>query len=113
MSDPDILNLKAILAAAQLIRSFVKGIDAKIFANDVMRQKVVNGQIWLMSAAAKRISETFKKDHPRIPWEQLSQMGESVLRSPEGDNPNAVFQFARKSVPELILMISGLTPTHK
>ena len=113
MSDQDIENVGAILAAAQLIRSFVKGIDAPAFAKDVMRQRAVNGQVWAMAAAAKRISGDFKNKHPRIPWEEITGMGELVLRSGEGGVPHAVFQFAKKFVPELILMVYGLVPKNK
>ncbi len=113
MPDQDIENVGAMLAAAQHIRSFVKGIDAETFANDVMRQKAVQGQIWLLSAAAKRVSERFKNHHSRIPWETLSRMGDSVVRSGDRGDTHTVFLFARKSVPELILMISGLVPKHE
>jgi uncharacterized protein with HEPN domain len=111
MWDEDIRNVSEILAAAQLVRSFVKGIEAPAYTKDVMRQKAVNGQIWVMAAAAKRVSEKFKSEHSRIPWEDIIRMGELVLRSGEGVAPHTVFHYARKSVPELILMISGLV--HK
>ena len=108
MSDQDLDNLSEILRAAQLIRSFMKGIDAHAFSQDVMRRKAVGGQIILLAAAGKRISSTFKGKHSTIPWEHISNIGEAVLRSRDDRDPSYVYSFAKKSIPELILMISGL-----
>lgn len=106
-------NLREILKSAHLIRSFVKGIDAQAFVQDIMRHKAVCGQIIRMAAAARRVSEGFKNEHPMIPWENIAAMGESVLRFRERGEPHHVFAFAKKSVPELILMISGIAPRNE
>ncbi len=110
MSDTQIdrAHLQAVLDDAQLVRAFVRQTPLDFFVHDLMRRNAVTSRIIGMAGNARRISDDFKNRHSDLPWQEIADMGEALLRAPESVSPEAIWKFARSLVPQLILQADGL-----
>ena len=108
MPSSDISHLAEMLEAAQNIRSFIREAKRDSFAMDLIRLRAISGQIIKMAGLAKGISIEFKNDHPDIDWDTIIESGDYLVRGPDRANPNLMWDYARRFVPELILKISSL-----
>ena len=109
MPSSDFSHLSELLEAAQNIRSFVREAKRDSFVFDLVRRRAVSGQMIRMAGLVKLISSEFKDKHPDIPWKNIIDIGDYLVRAPDRADPDIMWNHARKFVPELILKISALT----
>ena len=64
----DNASLLDISRAAELILSFVDGVDRADFDTDVKTQSAVIHQLLVLGEAASRLSQEFRATRPDIPW---------------------------------------------
>ncbi len=57
-----------VLNAAQLAADFAQGIDVQTFPEDLKTQSAVIHQLLILGEAVKRLSPTFRNEHPELPW---------------------------------------------
>ena len=60
-----------------------------------------------IAEAAGRLSETFRKAHPDVPWTRIIEMG-NRLQDPL--RLDAVLRFVQKDLPDVIRALEGLLP---
>ena len=106
----DAAYLWDILQAAQLIRSFVEGMDESAFATDLKTQSAVIHQIEIIGEAVKRLSDGFRKKHPAIPWKEMAGMRDVLIHMYDEVNLARVWKVCTESVPELIAYLEGFVP---
>jgi uncharacterized protein with HEPN domain len=73
------LALYHILAAIEHFRSIVGTDDAVQIGTDLTRRYAAERCVEIISEASRRIPETWKAEHPTIPWVDIAGIG-SVLR---------------------------------
>ncbi|MBO1348950.1 MAG: DUF86 domain-containing protein [Hormoscilla sp. GUM202] len=110
MPSNDLSYLVDILAAAQLVRSFVEGADPDMFETDMMRNSAVIRQLEIIGEATKRISEEFRTNHPEISWRQMAGMRDVLIHDYDDVDLHEVWNVATISIPELIEQIEPLVP---
>jgi uncharacterized protein with HEPN domain len=106
MTSSDASNIAEILRAADLVLSFVRGIDKERFALDLLRRKAVTGRIIAMAGSAKGVSEVFRSGHPEIGWDRVIAMGDQLIRGSEDANPESVWTFATEFLPDIIARLT-------
>jgi uncharacterized protein with HEPN domain len=111
MTSSDAAHLKEMLDDAQLIRSFVREANKAGFSSDLMRRQAVVGRIISMAGSAKRLSKEFRAEHPDIPVEMAIWMGDALVRQAETAHADALWEFAKLFVPELILKVRKFIQT--
>lgn len=110
MTPSDAAHLREILKDAQLIGSFVKEANKASFPSDLVRRQAVIGRIISMGGSAKRLSRAFRAEHPDIPVEVVIRMGDELIRQAEKVPSEALWNFAKVFVSELILRVGKLVP---
>ncbi len=66
-------------AAARRITGFVRGFTFEQFVEDERTWSAVLYQISVIGEAVKRLSESFRAQHPSIPWPQMAGMRNKVI----------------------------------
>lgn len=113
MASRDLVYLLDILEAAQLVQSFIEGVDREMFEEDLMRQSAVMRQIEIMGEATKRLSEEFRANHPAIPWRNIAGMRDILIHAYNHVDLDEVWNAAIHSIPTLIRQIQILIPPEK
>ena len=106
----DDTTLVDMVAAARLIRQFVEGVDEAEFNCDLMRQAAVMREVEIIGEAAKRMSATFKHEHPEIPWRKMAGMRDLLIHVYDHVDLSELWNVAQVEIPDLLAKIEPLTP---
>ena len=108
MSPRDLDYVVDILAAAHLIQSFLVGRDRDVFGTDLMCQSAVIRQLEIIGEATKRLSATFRGDHPEIPWRQMAGMRDILIHAYDAVDIDEVWNVATQAIPRLVVQLELL-----
>jgi uncharacterized protein with HEPN domain len=109
----DLTYLTDILQAARLLKTFVEGLTIRIFLEDPLRQSAVVRQLEIIGEATKRLSETFRTNHPEIPWRKMAGIRDVLIHAYDHVDFELVWETAVKDIPDLIAMIEPLVPPEE
>jgi len=99
-----------IAEAGRAIEEFIAGLDRAAFLEDRKTQSAVLHQILILGEAAKRVTDTYRHDHPDIPWRQMAGMRDVVIHAYDSVDLDEVWNTATGDVPELLAQIRPLLP---
>jgi len=106
----DAAYLWDILDSAETILKFTSGSNYNSYLKDRKLQLAVERCIEIIGEAAKNISETFKKEHPEIPW-RLMIAQRNVIAHEYGEiKQERMWALVETRVSELIELIKPLLP---
>jgi uncharacterized protein with HEPN domain len=108
--DRDAVTLLDILSAAKLALQFVEGMNEAQFMEDAKTQAAVTRQVEILGEAAKRLSLTFKDDHPEIPWRDIGGMRDVLIHVYDNVDLDELWSVTQVSIPELIRLVEPLAP---
>lgn len=92
------------------VLEFTRGVSFESYAIDSMRRMAVERGLEVLGEAAKRISASFKAEHPEIPWHSLVGL-RNVLSHDYGEiDQHRIWEIATKNTPELIGALRPLVP---
>ena len=97
-----------ILSAARLIRMFLMDRERDGFETDLMCQSAVIRQLEIIGEATKRLSITFKANHPDIPWQKMAGMRDILIHAYDAVDLNEVWNASTQSIPQLIQQLEPL-----
>ena len=99
-----------MLDAAQAIAEFVHGKTYHDYETNRMLRSAVERNIEIIGEAARRISETTQKKHPKIPWRSI--IGQRNFWAHEYDEilHEAIWKLAINRIPELVNMLIEIMP---
>lgn len=99
-----------MLAAAKLIREFVKGVDESSYRTNPLVQSAVERQVEIIGEAANRVSRKFCAANPDIPWRKIVAQ-RNVLAHEYGEiDERRIWELATRNIPELIAKLEPLLP---
>lgn len=99
-----------ILKAVQLIEEFVVGMDQQAFDGDLKTQSAVIRQLEIIGEATKRLSDTFRTQHPDIPWRQMAGMRDVLIHAYDHVDIDEVWNVVQQALPDVAARIQPLLP---
>lgn len=100
-----------IVEASKFIRKFIQGMTKKTFLKDVKTQSAVLHQLMVIGEAVKRLSSSFCKEHPKIPWSLIAGMRDKLIHAYDVVDFDEVWKTAKKDIPALYKYLSPLLPS--
>ena len=100
--------LRDILDAINHIEEYLAGVTLEAFQADRMRQDAVVRQIGIVGEASRKLSETFRRDHPGVPWSDAIGMRHKVLHDYFEVDCQTVWDTAREDLPDLRERVTSL-----
>ena len=76
-------HLWDMLEAARAILQYTQGFSLDAYLKDGKTRSAVERQLEILGEAARRVSETFQRAHPEIPWQRIMAQ-RNVLRQKRG-----------------------------
>ncbi len=101
MKKDNLVFLKHILDAINLIEEYLKDKEFQEFTNNHMLQDAVIREIEIIGEATKNLAEDFKNKYPEIPWRQIAGMRDKLIHGYFGVDLDAVWDTATTDVPSL------------
>jgi len=101
MKKDNLVFLKHILDAINLIEEYLKDKEFLEFTNNHMLQDAVIREIEIIGEATKNLAEDFKNKYPEIPWRQIAGMRDKLIHGYFGVDLDAVWDTATTDVPSL------------
>lgn len=99
-----------MLNAARLILAFSEGVDRASFEQDIMRQDAILRRITIIGEATRRLDETFKAQHPAIPWAKIAGMRNRLIHEYAEVDLDLVWDVIQNDIPALIGWLEPLIP---
>lgn len=106
----DNATLLDILEAGRHILEFTRGVDKMAFATDVRLRSAVLLQLLIIGEAVKRLSRSFRAEHPAIPWTAIAGMRDNLIHGYDIVDLNLVWTAVTHDVPELLAYLKPLVP---
>lgn len=109
-SRKDASYLWDIVQAAKDIVEFTADSNIERFSQDKMCRYAVERQATVLGEAAKRLSDSFKEQHPDIPWEAIVAQRNVIAHEYGEIMVERVWRVATEGVPELVEALEALLP---
>ena len=81
------------------------------FLRDELVQDAVLRNFEVIGEAAKRLDDTYRADHPQIPWRAIAGLRDVLIHHYEGVNLEQVWNIVEKDLPGLKKSIKRLLPS--
>lgn len=102
------LYLSHILESADLILSYVEGLDLVTFARDQEKQDAVVRRIEIMGEAVKNLPAELRAAHPDVPWARIAGMRDKVIHDYMGVDYELVWSVATQLLEPLRVQIRAM-----
>ena len=99
-----------IYNAAKKVQAFSAGFDRKAFFADDRTQSAVQHQLMIIGEAVKRLSPTFRKEHPEIRWTPMAGMRDILIHAYDTVDLDEVWRTVTVDIPGLIASLIPLLP---
>ena len=109
MSRDDAIILD-ILKAARLTIEFLGNLSKDAFFQDRKTQSAVLHQLLLIGEAVKRLSESYRNEHPDIPWKRVAGMRDVLIHQYDDVDLEEVWKTIRVEIPGLTAQLEALAP---
>lgn len=109
MRPDDILLLDMLLAARDGIE-FLQDCPQDAFVKDRMRQLALVKVIEVIGEAASRVSETFRSQHPELPWRDIIGMRHRLVHDYFEIDLDQVWGTVQEDLPRLVAVLERLVP---
>ncbi|WKZ50022.1 MAG: DUF86 domain-containing protein [Anaerolineales bacterium] len=109
MRRDDSYLLDILLAARQALK-FMEGVNRNEFEEDDMLQSAVIRPLEIIGEASARLTDTFRKSHPEIAWNEMIGMRNRLIHEYFRVNATAVWDTIHDDLPILVQQIEPLVP---
>jgi len=109
MQRDDATLLDILLAARRALR-FQADLTEEQFAEDLKSQSSVLHQLMVLGEAVKRLSDSFRGQHPEIPWKGYAGMRDRLIHGYDSVDLDEVWRTLQEDLPELISIVEPLAP---
>jgi uncharacterized protein with HEPN domain len=102
----DIVRLKHIAKAIELIEKFCYGIDIEAFGKDEMIQSAVIRQLEIIGEATANISDDLRSQYDEIPWRNIKGFRNVMVHEYFRMDIPLVWEAIRFDLPDLKINVS-------
>ncbi|MCB0155207.1 MAG: DUF86 domain-containing protein [Anaerolineae bacterium] len=96
-----------IAHAANLTLEFRQGMSEEDFYKDLKTQSAVLHQLLIMGEAVKRLSASFRHNHPEIDWKAIAGLRDILIHAYDTVDIELVWEIIDMRLP---LLLKNLTP---
>jgi uncharacterized protein with HEPN domain len=100
-----------MLDAAETVRQLVAGLSIEAYLRDRRSQLAVERGIEILGEAARRVSTSFQRLHPEIPWAGIISQRNVIAHEYGEIKQERIWVVATVHVEELIVKLRPLVPT--
>jgi len=101
-------NLHDILEAARKALVFVDGMTEGSFADDEKTVFAAIRALEIVGEAARRIPNSYREQHPEIPWREMTGTRDKLIHDYFGVNIGVIWTTIHEDLPPLIESIQRL-----
>ena len=109
MRRDDAYLLDILLAARQALK-FMEGVSRGEFEDNELIQNAVMRPLEIIGTASAKLTSTFRKSHPEIPWRETVGMRNRLVHEYFRIDYGAVWDTIHNDLPALIELIEPLVP---
>ncbi len=91
---------------------FTEDMDYETFRKDRKSQLAVVRCLEVIGEAAKRLSNTFRNNHPSIPWSSMAGMRDVLIHAYDRVDLERVWTTLREDLPPLIKALDSIVPAE-
>ena len=99
-----------MLDNAQKARSLLGGRDRAAYDGDETLRLALAHVLQVIGEAARRISDSFRNQHPEIPWKAIVGMRHKVVHDYMDVDADIVWHTVVRELPPLIAQLEGILP---
>jgi uncharacterized protein with HEPN domain len=96
----DTLYLIHVLERIRRIEEFTPG-GREAFLESRLQQDAVIRNFEVIGEAVKRLSNSFREEHPEVPWRRIAGLRDVLIHGYESVDPEEVWQIVEGSLPDL------------
>ena len=100
------LYIAEILAAADAVQEFVKGMEFNAFLQDDRTSSAVVRKFEIIGEASKNVPSGMKERYPEIPWKEMAGMRDRLIHSYFGVKYDLVWETIKVVIPKIKPMIA-------
>lgn len=105
----DTLYVRHILDACEKIEQYVSVGHERFMAESHWQDAVIR-QLEIIGEAAKNLSDTFRDEHPGIPWRRVCGLRDVLIHNYMGVDLDAVWEVTQTSLPGLKVEMQAILP---
>lgn len=106
--DRDPAHLWDMLQSARDAAGIVENVSRESFLGDRVRLLALERSLELIGEAARRVSDAFRKTHPRIPWKEMIGLRNILAHDYGRIDHDKLYTTAVREIPKLISALEGL-----
>lgn len=106
----DAAHLWDMLKAARDGLSFAKGLSLDQFMANELVRLATERELEIIGEAGRRISETFRKQHPEIPWKDIVGLRNVISHQYDKIDYPRIYDAVTRELPALIQKLTPFTP---
>ena len=99
-----------MLTAAKAIANMCAAISLERYREDENLRLSMERRIEIIGEAARRVSDSFKSEHPEIPWQQIIAQRNMLIHEYDGIDHERIWRLTRDYIPQLAGKLEGLLP---
>src|SRR5271157_1354176 len=105
MKKDPVVFLTHIIDSIQLIESYMEGrTEADLMESTGLQDKIIR-RIQVIGEAVKNLPDDLKRNHPEVPWRDITGMRDIVIHQYFGIDLEFVWNVVTKDIPDLKLKI--------
>ncbi len=101
-------RLTDMVEAIDAINRFVEGMDQSKFIEDEKTIFAVRAAFITLGEAAGSIPQTFRDEHPGVPWREVRHFRNFMIHVYDRIDPNPLWETLKKDLPELYSAIHAI-----
>ena len=99
--------LEHMIEACRKIRRIV-AVSRLDYDSSEEKQLAIERLFEIVGEAASKVSESFKREHPQIPWRQATAMRNFVIHDYAGVDSDVIWDSAQTDIPMLLLELESI-----
>jgi uncharacterized protein with HEPN domain len=108
--DRDQASVEDIVLACREIARFIQTMTRGRFVQDSLVSSGVVRQLEIVGEAVKRLSRSYRDQHPELPWKDMSGMRDRLIHAYDEVDLDLVWHFAHEEIPNVLPLLERLLP---